>query len=62
MLPSSTWELWDGPIATWLLLLGLLLSRTGELWDIPSAAWPGVLLTALCAGVQLLSRRVLGRL
>ena len=62
LLPSRSGESWDGPNATWLPLLGLLLSGTGELWDIPSTAWPGVLLTALCAGARLLSRRVLGRL
>ena len=62
LLPSSTCELWDGPNAPWLPLLGPLLCGTRELWDIPSAAFLGVLLTALCARVQLLSRHVLRQL
>ena len=33
LLPSSTWESWDGPSAAWLPMLDLLLPGAGEPWD-----------------------------
>ena len=59
---SSAGELQEDPDGSWLAVLGPLVSGTGELWDDPSAAWLGVLLSALGAGMRLLSRRPLGRL
>ena len=62
LLVSGAREPWDGPDAAWLLVLGLLVSSAGEPWDGPDATWPGVLLSALGAGVWLFSRHLLGQL
>ena len=61
LLPlSSTGEPQEAPDGSWLPKLGLLALGAGEPWEGPSSARLGMLLSALGAGVQLLSRRLLG--
>ena len=50
-LSSSSWEVWDGPDAGWMVGPEQLCSGCWGLWDVPWPSWLEALSAASCAMV-----------